>query len=421
VPKPEFKDRGVERSLTMRALLFSVDVPRFLALKVLGSVWKSLYHTGPLATIRLAEVPEPTLPSPEWVKIRTRLCGFCGSDQNLILLRDSPTASPFTSFPCIPGHELSGDIVEAGSAVGDFRPGDRVCIAPGLPCATRGIDPPCPPCRAGRYGACENTARGSLAPGMFTGICRDVGGGFAPLLAAHRTQVFRLPDGVSYREGALMEPFGVTLQAVRDNLPGDGDRVLVIGGGVIGNLLVQSIRALGIGCPLAVAEPSRFHGERCLEAGADHWVGDGDLIGAAERHAGARRYRPLLGQEIAMGGFTKVFDAVGHQDTIRAAMRVLAGNGVLSVVGIGSDVTLDPTPLWLKLQTIRGVYGHGRTDLEGRPVHVFETALRLAREKKVRLEGMITHTLPIEEFREMIRLNADKAGRRAVKTAFAFE
>lgn len=404
----------------MQALLFSVDVPRFMALKVLGSLWKRLYYAGPLATIRLAEVPEPSLPSPEWVKIRTRLCGFCGSDQNLIFLRDSPTASPFTSFPCVPGHELSGDIVEAGSGAGDWKPGDRVCIAPGLTCAARGIDPPCPPCAAGRYGACENTARGALAPGMFTGICRDVGGGFAPYLAAHRSQVFRLPDEVSYEEGALMEPLGVTLQAVRDNLPGDGDRVLVIGGGVIGSLLVQSIRALGIGCPVTVAEPSPFHGERCLLAGADHWVADGDLFGAAERFTGARRYRPLLGREILMGGFTKIFDAVGHTDTIRTAMRILAGNGVLSVVGIGSDVTLDPTPLWLKLQTIRGGYGHSRTDLEGRPAHVFETALRLAREKKVRLEGMITHTFPLEDYRDMIRLNTDKARHRAVKTAFAF-
>ncbi|GAF75204.1 unnamed protein product, partial [marine sediment metagenome] len=84
----------------MKALQFSVSVPQFAALKALGSIAKRLYYDGPLATMRLVDIPEPTLPSSDWAKVRTFLCGLCGSDVNLVLLRESPTSSPFTSFPC---------------------------------------------------------------------------------------------------------------------------------------------------------------------------------------------------------------------------------------------------------------------------------------------------------------------------------
>ena len=104
---------------------------------------------------------------------------------------------------------------------------------------------------------------------MFLGICREVGGGFAPFLTAHESQLFRLPEGASPETGAMIEPLAVTLQAVLDNRPEKGDRVLVIGGGVIGNLLVQSIRALGIACHVTVSEPSKFHAEGAAKAGAD--------------------------------------------------------------------------------------------------------------------------------------------------------
>jgi len=99
----------------MKALLFNVNVAKFLAIQALRPVSASFCYSGPFATFRPADIPEPALPSPEWVKIKTKLCGVCGSDINLIMLKDSPTASPFTSFPCVPGHEFCGEIVETGN------------------------------------------------------------------------------------------------------------------------------------------------------------------------------------------------------------------------------------------------------------------------------------------------------------------
>jgi threonine dehydrogenase-like Zn-dependent dehydrogenase len=404
----------------MKALRFSVSVPQFLTLKVLGALFPQLHYRGPLATVRLDEIPEPSLPSQEWVKIRTLLCGFCGSDQSLIFLRDSPTASPFTSFPCVLGHELCGEIVETGSGVKNFRVGELVTVAPHLNCVTRGIDPPCRSCRMGKPAVCENMAEGSLAPGMFLGICREVGGGFAPFLTAHESQLFRLPEGATPETGALIEPLAVTLQAVLDNRPEKGDRVLVIGGGVIGNLLVQSIRALGIACHVTVSEPSKFHAEGAARAGADELITDGDIFGHVAELTGASRYRPMIGQAIFMGGFTKVFDVVAKAETLRSAMRVMAAGGVLSVVGIGDEVKLDLTPLWLKLQTIRGVYSYGYHLIDGERLHAYDLALRLVQEGKVRLDDMVTHRFRLEEYGKMIEVNRNKTVHRAIKTAVSF-
>jgi threonine dehydrogenase-like Zn-dependent dehydrogenase len=404
----------------MKALQFSVSVPQFAALKVLGIIRRQLYYAGPLTTIQLVDIPEPTLPSPDWVKIRTIICGFCGSDMNAILLKDSPSVTPFTSFPCTLGHELCGEIVEVGSNVGGFGKGDMVTIAPHLSCSARGIEPECGSCRMGRPGNCENFAEGAFSPGMFAGICRDIGGGFAPYLVAHKDQVFKLPGEMSAKEGAMMEPLACTLQALLDNMPDSEDQVLIIGGGVIGSLIVQSIRAFGIDCSITVAEPSKFHAELASKAGADHVITDGDILRHTVEITGARAYKPMLGQDILMGGFSKVYDVVGNSATLKTSMRALRTGGVLSVVGIGADVKLDLTPLWLKLQTIKGVYTYGYFDEQGKRKHVFELAIDFVRQKKIDVQSMVTHTFSIEDYKEMIEVNLNKSKHRAVKTAVSF-
>jgi threonine dehydrogenase-like Zn-dependent dehydrogenase len=229
-----------------------------------------------------------------------------------------------------------------------------------------------------------------------------------------------MPEGMSIETGSMMEPLGVTLQAVMDNRPVADDKVLVIGGGVIGNLIVQSIRAFEIPCSITMAEPSRFHAELAAKAGANYVVTDGDIPGAARQVTGAESYKPLLGKNILMGGFTKIFDCVGHTDTLRAAMRAMAGGGTLSIVGIGDEVKLDLTPLWLKLQTIKGVYAHGVNLVDGRCEHVFETALRFAAAGRVHLHEMVTHTFPLTRYQDMIEVNMRKSANRAVKTAVSF-
>lgn len=242
----------------MQALQFSVTVPQWVALKAIGKFSRKAFYKGALATVKPAEQPSPELPSDQWVKINTLMSGFCASDLNLIFLRDSPSASPFTSFPCVIGHEVCGQVAETGADVTNLAPGDLVTIAPALSCAARGIDPPCSACRKGLFAGCENYADGTLAPGMITGLCSDTSGGFAPEFVVHKSQVFKLPDGLSVEQVVLIEPFSVGLQAVYGNLPQDGEQVLIIGGGVIGTMILKAIRGLDLDCRVTIADPSSF-------------------------------------------------------------------------------------------------------------------------------------------------------------------
>ncbi len=404
----------------MKALQFSVTTPQFVALKALGLLNKGLYYKGPFATVKIADIPEPERPSSEWVKVKTRMCGFCGSDLSLIFLKDSPTASPFTSFPCTLGHEVCGEAVEIGSDVESVKKGDLVTISPQLGCAARGIAAVCGACASGRPGSCENVAEGTLSPGMFTGICQDVGGGFAPYFVAHKSQLFKLPAGFPPEAGAMIEPLAVALQAVLDNRPQTGDKVLVVGGGVIGNLIVQSIRALDIDCDITVSEPSPFHADLARKAGADHLVAGSDILDQTVEITGAKKYKPMLGGDILMGGYSRIFDVVGNSQTLNTSLRCLGVGGVLSVVGIGHDVKLDPTPLWLKLQTIKGVYANGENNIDGKTIPAFRTAIDFVQSNKVHLKQMVTHKFSIGNFNEMVETNLAKVRHQAVKTMMTF-
>jgi len=405
----------------MKALQFNVNVPRFVVAKTLRTVLGNrVFYKGPAKTVQLADVPEPKLLTPDWVKIKTLCCGFCGSDLNLILLHDSPSASPFTSFPCVIGHEVVGEIVETGGTVEGFKEGDIVTVNPGLTCKSRDIDPMCGPCRSGRSSNCENFAEGSLPPGMFLGISSGVNGGFSPYLAAHKTQLYRIPEGISLDTAVMTEPVAVALQAVFDNRPENGEKILVIGGGVIGNLVIQAVRVLVPGCDISLIEPSSFAVSLAKNVGADRVIPKKEIFSETVRIAGAKVYKPMIGMEIPMGGFARVYDTVGISATLNLGMRLLAAMGTLSVVGIGGDAKLDLTPLWLKLQTIKGAYAYGMETFNGKKQHVFEIAMDLMKRGKIRAEMLVTHKFKLKDYKQMIEVNLDKQKFKAMKTIVTF-
>lgn len=405
----------------MKALQFNVNVPRFAAAKTLRTVFgKKIFYKGPVKTVSLVDVPEPELFTPEWVKIKTLMCGFCGSDLNLIMLHDSPSASPFTSFPCVIGHEIVGEIIETGAGVAEFQKGDQVAVNPGLTCVARNIDPVCGPCAAGRSGNCENFAEGILPPGMFLGINSGAGGGFAPFLAAHRSQLYKVPQDLSLASAVMTEPLAVALQTVFDNMPEPGEKVLVIGGGVIGNLVIRSIRVLSPKCGISVIEPSAFAAGLAMQAGAEAVIPIKKMFSETARITGAKIYKPMIGAQIPMGGFHRVYDTVGISATLNSGMRLLKAMGTLSVVGIGGDVKLDLTPLWLKLQTIKGVYAYGDVDFNGKKQHVFEIAMDLMKSGKIRTDDLVTHQFGINDYEQMIEVNLEKQKHGAMKTVITF-
>ena len=405
----------------MKVLQFNVNVPKFAAAKTLRTFFGSqVFYKGPVKTIQLADIPEPKLFTPDWVKVKTLYCGFCGSDLNLILLHDSPSASPFTSFPCVIGHEIVGEIIETGASVQGFQNGDIVAINPGLACEAREIDPPCGPCRAGRSSNCENFAEGNLPPGMFLGINSGVNGGFAPYLSAHTSQLYKVPEGLSLESAVMTEPVAVALQTIFDNMPQADEKVLVIGGGVIGNLIIQAIRALVPGCSISLIEPSSFAAEVAKKAGADEVIPSKDVFAQTTRITGAKFYKPLLGMQIPMGGFKRIYDTVGISSTLNLGLRLMCAMGTLSVIGIAGDARLDLTPLWLKLQTIKGVYAYGVVEFNGKKQHVFDIVLDLMKNGKIQADTLVTHRFRLEEYERMIKVNLNKEANRAMKTVVRF-
>ena len=130
----------------MKAIQYTKSIPRYLVMCHLGKRWRNLY-TSSVSCMHLVDMPEPQLPTPEWVKVRTRLSGICGSDLAIITAKGSPYFSPFTSTPFVLGHEIIGEIAETGATVEGFPVGARVVIEPALSCKVRGISPPCHQCR----------------------------------------------------------------------------------------------------------------------------------------------------------------------------------------------------------------------------------------------------------------------------------
>ncbi|MDI7275257.1 MAG: alcohol dehydrogenase catalytic domain-containing protein, partial [Anaerolineae bacterium] len=196
----------------MRALQISDSVPRYLLTKVLGRVYRPA-HWGPFGLLQCREVPEPALPGPQWVKVRTRLGGICGSDLHSILLGDSPALSALTSFPFTLGHENVGVVAEVGPEVEGFQVGGRVVALSLLTCAARGVAEPCRFCRRGDYSLCQSFASGNLSPGIGVGYCRDTGGSWSACFVAHQSQLYAVPDRVSDENAVMVDAFSCGLHA----------------------------------------------------------------------------------------------------------------------------------------------------------------------------------------------------------------
>jgi len=411
------------------ALQFVRSVPRWLLVRNLAGRWPSL-ATGPLSCLRLADLPPPPLPTPEWVRVRPRLSGICGSDLSAIACKGSPYFSPFVSTPFVMGHELVGDIVETGADVPrEWKPGANVVIEPALGCEVRGLKPPCRPCAAGRYAHCENILRGSLKGGFQTGYCASTGGGWShATVVAHHSQLHPVPDGVPDAEAVLAEPFACSLHAAL-HLPREAENhLLVIGCGTIGLLLIHGYRmAGGRGRILAVA---RFphQAEMALKLGADECLGlrpTGDyyrwvLEKTGSLAAGGGIYQPELGKPVVLGGADVVVDCVALSQTLDDAMRLARPAGRVLLVGMpGIPSGVDWTSAWYKGLQVQGAYAYGWELLpSGRRVKTIQLALEYIKASPGRLAPIVSDQFPLADYRAAIEcaFRTDAPGR--FKTVF---
>ncbi|MET0914261.1 MAG: alcohol dehydrogenase catalytic domain-containing protein [Acidimicrobiales bacterium] len=408
----------------MKALVFGVtpedvpapppDAPRLL---------QNLAAT-PMA---LQDVDEPKLFGPDWTVLRTRLTGICGSDAKQALLDfdseagDNPM-SAFISFPQVMGHEVVATVDQAGTEA-DLEPGQRVVLNPWLSCAPRGILPVCPACDDGDYNLCWNFNDGRITAGIHTGNSSDASGGFADLLPAHKLMAIPVPDAISDEVAVLADPFAVSLHAITRNPPPEGGRVLVYGAGALGTTSGAILAALYPSVEVGVV--ARFPQQAALaeKRGLKVFVPEPrlDLIEALADWSGGVLRRPWAGLPTCHPGrIDVIYDTVGSPETVEVGIRVLRERGTLVQMGVSSPARFEWTPWYFKELRLVGSNAFGVEEVDGVRKHGIAHYLDLVQDGRIDLDGMLTHTFRLEQWRDALAACADQGSSGALKVAFDF-
>ena len=319
---------------------------------------------------------------PGSVLIRVRACAICGSD-----IRIFHSGNSRVRLPAVMGHETAGDVVAVGEFVTKFSPGDRVAVGADVPCGE------CEYCEAGFGNNCPvNYAMGY-----------QFDGGFAEYVLLNRTvvqygPVHRIPDHVTYDEGAMAEPLACVLNAL--NLTGIclGDTVVIIGAGPIGCMMIPAIRRMGAG-KIIVIQRSRPRLEQARQFGAD-------LYFSTEVEEPISR---VLAETQGIGAHV-VITANGNPDTQPEALAMVRNRGRVNFFGglpaDRSKVTLDTNLIHYKELTVTGA--HGSTPAQhGKAVSLIADGL-------ISVGNFISHRFPLDRIHEAFKVAESHRGMRVV-------
>jgi len=396
--------------LKVWAIQYVKSVPRYSVVRSLGRHW-SWVATSPFACIRLSRIKQPSLPGSEWVRVRPVLSGICGSDLATITAKGSLYFSPFTSCPFVLGHEVVGEIVEAGKQVATAKEGDRVVLEPPLTCEIRGIGAKCEQCQAGNKSLCVNFTGGDISPGIQTGYCRDTGGGWSDNFVAHHKQLHPVPDQLSNEEAVIAEPLSCALQAVWKAPWVEGCTVLILGCGSMGILTLAAIRGLGHPCRIVAVAKHPHQQEAAARLGADVVVGAKDPYSQLAEILNAQLYKPEFGRHTAVGGADICFDCVGSDRTIDDALRFTRGGGSVILVGMpGIPRNIDWTAIWHKELVVKGSY-------TSEPA-TFRRALELLVAQRGNLAGIVGAKFPLKDYRAAVQCALNTGQSKVIKTVF---
>lgn len=409
----------------MKTMYLDVSVPRIVLTRALARFWRDAYFARS-SCLRLAEFPDPPLPAPDWVRVKNQMCGICGSDLHQLLvdadLDVAPVALPSHQRIYL-GHEMIGTITEAGADAKNFRVGDRVVRwGRGDDCIARGLEKLCPACARGHRVLCENASdtRGH----------HPIGGGFGDSYITPASVLLPVPDALCDEQAILIEPAAVAIHAVsRRALTGFRKpvrarmRVLVIGCGVIGFLVIQVLRAVEPNCEITALAEFEWQAELAREFGAAHTilVREDGYRRVAEL-TGAKLYAPRANNKMLLGGFDVTIDVVGNQITLNNALRWTRANGTVVLVGVNLHrMKLDVTPVWYQEVNLVGAVGHDVVKWDDEQISTFELAMRWMLDGTIKTEKLVTHRFALEEYRKAFQVALDKKGARSIKVAFEME
>ena len=312
------------------------------------------------------EVPTP-VPAKGEVLVRVKACAVCGSDVHGM---DGSTGR--RRPPVIMGHEASGVIEVTGPGVKDHQPGDRVTFDSTIYCNS------CDMCRAGNVNLCA----GRRVLGV---SCEDyrLDGAFAQYVAVPEYVLYRLPEMVSFRQAAMVEPLAIAYHAATRAVVTPGACAVILGVGTIGLLTLQVVRAMGAGMIIAVdIDDSKL--ATALTKGATA------AVNSRDREALVK----LLALTPGGKGADLAYDATGISQTVDLCLRSLALNGRAVLIG-NLAPTIDFPLQWVVTRQI-SLFGSCASAGE------YNECLRLIGEGKVDVDALISREVPLSEGNEWI-------------------
>lgn len=319
-------------------------------------------------------------PGPGQVLIKTRAVSICGSDVHTFHGKH-----PFAPLPAALGHELAGEVVEIGPGVDTVQPGERVVLEPVIICRR------CDFCVRGDYHLCTNISFHH----------RQGQGAFIPYFVADANWVHRLPENITYEQGALVEPLAVAVHAVSRAELKMGCSVAVFGAGAIGLLILMLARRSGAGDVYCVdVRNFRLDKARALGSNAVFDNRDSGVVAAIVDRTGG------LGVDAA-------FEAVGMEITLNQTLHSLKKGGTAVMVGLMSQpqVTIPANVFVAREITLRGSQGYCRD---------FKTALKLLENRDIDLEPLISHVLPPDRLQQGFELLSDPTA-GAIKVVIKYD
>ncbi len=307
--------------------------------------------------VRVEEMPVPEIGRGELL-VKVFASGICGSDvMEWYRIKKSPR---------VLGHEIAGEVVEAGEGVENYKKGDRVFVSHHVPCNR------CCYCLKGSHTACETLHKTNYDPGGFSEYIR------IPQINVERG-VYPLPDEMSYEEGTFIEPLSCVVRGQRLARIKPGQTVLVIGSGISGLIHISLARALGAGRIIA-SDITEYRLSAAERFGADA------MINAAENV-------PERLKELNEGRLADiVIVCAGALSASTGALKCVDRGGTVLYFAVPEPEVTVPVPmngLWRNEVTLMTSYGAGPLDIE--------TALKLMSCRRIDLTGMITHRLSFDE------------------------
>lgn len=324
---------------------------------------KAVYVAEP-HSLEIREMPMPE-PGQGEALVRVRAGGICGSDMHIY-----HGTNPLAKYPRIIGHEFSGEIESLGQGVQGFSIGDRVAVDPVTSCGT------CYACSIGRSNVCENLE-------VF-GVHRH--GGFAEYVALPVKNLHKIPSGWSFEKGALVEPFTIAANVLSRTECSGSDRLLIMGAGPIGQVILQAARRLGTACAVADIVDVRLEKARMLGAEVTVNTKEESLEEAMEKWTGGK-------------GVPLIIDAVGIPDLFPVFLRMASPAGRIGLLGFSKA----PSEL-VQLEVVKkelSIYGSRLNR------NKFPEVISWFGEGSVEPELLVSHRYPFEKIREAMEFIQD--------------